>query len=61
MAIVKPVLAYRVQVEAEVIPNYGLVYKVDETLQKQLEDLKAMRELSQTYRVNVYRPSLGDS
>ncbi len=59
MAIVKPVLAYRVQVEA--IPNYGLVYKIDEALQKQLEDLKAMRELSQTYRVNVYCPALGDS
>ncbi len=58
MAIVKPVLEHRVQVE--VIPNYGLVYKVDEVLQKQLEDLKAMRELSQTYRVNVYRPALGD-
>ena len=58
MAIVKPVLAYRVQVE--VIPNYGLVYKVDEALQKQLEDLKAMRELRQTYRVNVYCPALGD-
>ena len=58
MAIVELVLKHRVQVE--VIPNYGLVYKIDEALQKQLEDLKAMRGLSQPYRVNVYRPALGD-
>ncbi len=36
MAIVKPFLEHRVQVE--VIPNYGLVYKTDEALQKQLGD-----------------------
>ena len=58
MAIVKFVLEHWIQVE--VISNYGLVYEVDKALKKQLEDLKAMRGLNQTYRVNVYRPALGD-
>lgn len=58
MAIVKPILEHRLQIE--VIPNYGLVYKVDKAFEKQLEDLKAMRGLGQTYGVNIYRPALGD-
>jgi hypothetical protein len=34
------------RVLAQEIPNYGLVYPINRSLQKQLEDLNAMRMLN---------------
>ncbi len=34
------------RVQAQAVPNYGLVYLLDKSLQKQLEDLNAMRRLN---------------
>jgi len=34
------------RVPAQAVPNYGLVYPLDKSLQKQLEDLNAMRRLN---------------
>jgi hypothetical protein len=33
-------------VPAQAVPNYGLVYPINKSLQKQLEDLNAMRMLN---------------
>ena len=35
------------RVPVQVIPNYGLVYQLDKDLQKQIEDLNAMKGLNQ--------------
>ena len=35
------------RVPVQVVPNYGLVYQLDKDLQKQIEDLNAMKGLNQ--------------
>lgn len=41
---------YRYRLRFDIVPNYGLVLPLNKQFQKQLEDLRAMRELAMSVR-----------
>jgi hypothetical protein len=41
---------YKYRLRLDIVPNYGLVLPLNKQLQKQLEDLRAMRETAMSVR-----------